>query len=79
MQVTLHPVSCFPRVLSLAQRVPCLLLKAEKMICCAIKSKFIAARSKFYENKHRKIHVLFGSFYRGACSFVLQFCLSRGR
>jgi hypothetical protein len=34
------------------QNAQCLLLKAEKLICCAIKSKFIAARSKFYENNH---------------------------
>jgi hypothetical protein len=38
------------RVLTLAQNVPCFLLKAVKMICCAIKSKFIAAGSKFHEN-----------------------------
>jgi hypothetical protein len=40
------------RVLNLAQNVPCFLLKAEKLICCAIKSKSIGARSKFYENNH---------------------------
>jgi hypothetical protein len=29
-------------------------LKAEILICCAIKSNFIAARSNFYENNHKK-------------------------
>jgi hypothetical protein len=40
------------RDLYLAQNAPCLLLKAENLICCPTKSKFIAARSKFYENNH---------------------------
>jgi hypothetical protein len=40
------------RDLHLAQDAPCLLLKAEKMTYCPTKSKFIAARSKFYENNH---------------------------
>jgi hypothetical protein len=42
----------FSRVLNLAQNAPCFLLKAEKLICCPTKSKFIAARRKFYENSH---------------------------
>jgi hypothetical protein len=52
VQVTRHPTSCFPRVPNLAQNVPCLLLKAENLIYCAIKSNFIAARSKLYVNNH---------------------------
>jgi hypothetical protein len=40
------------RVLNLAQNAPCFLLKAEKLVCCAIKSIFIAARCRFYQNNH---------------------------
>ena len=40
------------RVLNPAQSVPCLKRKAEKLVCCRMKSIFIAARSRFYENNH---------------------------
>jgi hypothetical protein len=36
------------RVLNPAQSVPCLKRKAEKLVCCRMKSIFIAARSRFY-------------------------------
>jgi hypothetical protein len=42
------------RVLNLAQNVPCFLVKAEKMVCCPMKSFFIAARCRFYQNNHLK-------------------------
>jgi hypothetical protein len=40
------------RVLNLAQNVPYFLLKAEKLGCCRMKSIFIAACRRFYENNH---------------------------
>jgi hypothetical protein len=79
LKATRHPASCFPRVLNLAQSVPCLLMELQKLICCAMETLLLGAGSCFHENNHRTAHVLFGGFYRDMDSLPVQFCLSRGR
>jgi hypothetical protein len=71
------------RVFIAQQNVPCFLLKAENLVCCAARcrlyQKFIAARCRLYQNNHWKALAPFRGFVRCAVPSLLQICLSRGR
>jgi hypothetical protein len=47
LEVTRHSASCFPRGWYLNQNGSCLLVELNKILCCAIKSKIIAAQRFF--------------------------------
>jgi hypothetical protein len=67
------------RVLPPLKRVVFAAAPPEIDLLCPIESNFIAARSRFYVNNHRKAHVLFDGLCRDVDSLPVQFCLSRGR
>jgi hypothetical protein len=55
-----------------------LLVKAEKLVCCAMKSLSLGVGSCLHVNNHRKAHVLFCSFGRGTTSLLAHWCCSKG-